>query len=163
MFFQDEATFGRINKLVKCWAPKKVRPHIAQQKVRQYLYAYSVTSPHDGSNFSLILPDTNSKMMSLFLEYVSEYYAQYRCIIIMDNAPWHSKKLLTKHTNLRFVELPPYSPELNGTEHLWDHIREKYFHNRHFESLEAVENTLIEALEAARADQKTIQSLVGFD
>lgn len=101
--------------------------------------------------------------MSIFLKHVSEYYAQYRCIIIMDNAPWHSQKLIEKHNNLRFVELPPYSPELNGAEHFWDHIREKYFHNQYFESIEDVENTLIEALEDARSNPNMIQSLVGFE
>jgi len=35
------------------------------------------------------------------------------------------------------VRLPPYSPELNPTEHLWDELREKDFANRVFGSLGA--------------------------
>nr|MBP8993085.1 transposase [Bacteroidales bacterium] len=34
-----------------------------------------------------------------------------------------------------FIVQPPYSPELNPTEHIWDEIREKYLHNRIFASL----------------------------
>ena len=30
------------------------------------------------------------------------------------------------------TRLPPYSPELNPQEHLWDEIREKEFPNRVF-------------------------------
>ncbi|MBW1783784.1 MAG: transposase [Deltaproteobacteria bacterium] len=38
---------------------------------------------------------------------------------------------------MAIVRLPPYSPELNPTERLWDDIREKEFANRVFVSLGA--------------------------
>jgi hypothetical protein len=38
------------------------------------------------------------------------------------------------------------SPELNPAEHLWDMLREKHFHNRAFESIDALENHLIDLL-----------------
>jgi transposase len=44
------------------------------------------------------------------------------------------------------IWLPPYSPELNPVEHLWDELREKWFHNRYFASLDGVENQLLLAL-----------------
>lgn len=42
--------------------------------------------------------------------------------------------------------LLPYSPELNTQEHTWDGLREKYFHNRAFENIDALENHLVAAL-----------------
>jgi len=42
--------------------------------------------------------------------------------------------------------LPPYSPELNPAEHLWDCILENWFQNKTFNSLDAVEDTLVEAV-----------------
>jgi len=37
--------------------------------------------------------------------------------------------------------LPPYSHELNPTEHIWDYIREqKEFNNHTFDSLDAVDD-----------------------
>lgn len=48
--------------------------------------------------------------------------------------------------NLRLLPLPPYSPELNPVEILWDEIREKYFHNRLFNSMDALEDQLELAL-----------------
>jgi DDE superfamily endonuclease len=41
--------------------------------------------------------------------------------------------------NLRLLKLPPYSPGLNPAEHVWDDLRETYFHNRVFESVDALE------------------------
>ena len=60
--------------------------------------------------------------------------------MIMDGAGWHKSHHLQLAENLRLLFLPPYSPELNPQEHLWDDLREKYFHNRAFDSLEALED-----------------------
>ena len=48
--------------------------------------------------------------------------------------------------NLRLLLLPPYSPELNPVEHIWDDLREKHFHNHVFDSIDALENHLEHAL-----------------
>ena len=39
-----------------------------------------------------------------------------------------------------------YSPQCNPVENLWDEIREKWYRNQVFQSLQAVEDTLVEAL-----------------
>jgi len=39
-------------------------------------------------------------------------------------------------------------PELNPEEHLWDELREKHFHNRVFDSIDALEDHLVDALRA---------------
>ena len=48
--------------------------------------------------------------------------------------------------NMRLLSLPPYAPELNPVEHVWDELREKRFHNRVFDSLDALEDHLEIAL-----------------
>ncbi len=39
---------------------------------------------------------------------------------------------------MQLIKLPPYAPELNPVEHLWDELREKSFHNRVFKSIDAL-------------------------
>jgi transposase len=39
--------------------------------------------------------------------------------------------------NIRLLALPPYAPELNPQEHVWDELREKEFPNRVFSHLDA--------------------------
>ncbi|WP_152537227.1 transposase [Acidithiobacillus thiooxidans] len=70
--------------------------------------------------------------------------------MIMDGAGWHKSHHLQLAENLRLLFLPPYSPELNPQEHLWDELREKYFHNRAFDSLVALEDQLVVGLRALR-------------
>lgn len=38
--YQDEAGFGRISKLGKCWAPKGTRPVVHSHHIREYRYCY---------------------------------------------------------------------------------------------------------------------------
>ena len=54
--------------------------------------------------------------------------------MVLDGAGWHKSKAMTIPDNIRLLSLPPYSPELNPVEHLWDELREKHFHNRTFDT-----------------------------
>ncbi len=65
--------------------------------------------------------------------------------------------------HLKRVFLPPYSPELNPQEHIWDEPREKYFHNNTFDSLDLLEDHLVEALQTMETQHATIKSIVAWD
>ena len=64
--------------------------------------------------------------------------------------------------NIRLVRLPPYSPELNPVEHLWDDLREKHFHNLVFESLDALEDHLEAALRIMENEPDRICSIIAW-
>lgn len=162
LFFQDEARFGRMTNPVCCWAPKGLRPIVPMQRVRDYIHVYSAVCPADGDSFSLILPYANTKMMSLFLQEFSEQFKEYRIVMVMDGAAWHKSKRLENFENIRIIYQPPHSPEVNPTEHLWEHLREKYLSNRYWATLDNLEDVLSNALAEASKMKKYIQSLVGF-
>ena len=86
---QDEGRFGRISDCRYCWAPKGIRPSVPRQIVREYVYVYSAVCMEQGRMTSLILPYANTDMMSLFLEQVSEDFAGYFVIMLVDQAGWH--------------------------------------------------------------------------
>ena len=78
----------------------------------------------------------------LFLEQIaaSDPYAEH--VIIWDGAGFHHRPedpRLPK--NLHLLPLPPYSPELNPIERLWD-IAKDQICNRVFETLDAMEEKL---------------------
>ena len=52
--------------------------------------------------------------------------------MVLDGASSHISKDLVIPQNIPFVRLPPYAPELNPQEHIWDELREKEFPNRVF-------------------------------
>ena len=59
--------------------------------------------------------------------------------------------------------LPPYSPECNPAEHIWEEICEKWLGNLVFASLDNVQALLAEALFALEHNEACIQSLTGFE
>jgi len=84
--------------------------------------------------------------------------------MISDNAGWHVSSGLIIPGNIVFLYLPPYSPQLNPVEHLWDYIREKKeFNNRIiFNSIEEVIDSLASALYQISSVKDIIKSLSDF-
>lgn len=161
--FEDEARFGRISDPRQCWAPKGVRPCVGAQIVHEYTYTFVAVSPHDGTLDSLILPEVNTETMSIFLDEVSKRHRDEFIIMFVDGAGWHKALKLKIPKNMKLLYLPPYSPELNPIEHLWEEIRKNWFVNLVFNNINAVEDTLIDALVTLENDKERVLSLTGFN
>ena len=58
--------------------------------------------------------------------------------------------------------LPPYSPELNCSENIWDEMKEKFFANKVFNSMDAVESRLIDACLFYENNHERVKSITGF-
>jgi len=157
--FMDEARFGRMNRPVRCWAPPGVRPVVDCQTVREYTYAYGALCPHDGTLCSLILPSMHSACFELFAQEVSKRHPDELVALVCDGAGSHTATGLSLPENVRILTLPPYSPELNPTEQLWDLIRERRFANKAYDTLDEVEDDLAGELRALEHDPAAIQSL----
>jgi transposase len=161
LFFQDEARFGRIDNICSCWVPSSQRAKVGNQIIRKYTYAYSAICPETGESYFLILPYANTECMDIFMKGVSEEFANYRIIMAMDRASWHTGDKVKKWKNIVPLFQPAYSPELNPVENLWHHIRENgKFKNTTFESMEAVEDRLSEQLR--NLDKNTVKSISLF-
>lgn len=105
--------------------------------VREYTYAYATVTPKDGSLDWMVAPKMDTITMSAFLDHVSRRHPDDFVVMVLDGAPSHRSQDLRVPKNMAIVRLPPYSPELNPAERLWDDIREKEFANRIFDSLGA--------------------------
>ena len=160
--FQDEGRFGLLGDPRRCWAPKGIRPVVRKRQLRQYTYAFSAVSPHDGVMDSLILPWVNTETMSLFLQTVADRHPEEYIVMVMDQAGWHITEALQIPESMQIVFLPPYSPELNPAEHLWDDLREKDFANRAFSSMNGVEVALVQGLRRLEQNPVATQRLTGF-
>lgn len=60
------------------------------------------------------------------------------------------------------IYLPPYSPELNPKENLWDEIREKIFKNYALKSIDAVRAKLKQAILYIERNPKLVSSITSF-
>jgi transposase len=111
------------------------------------VYTYAAVSIGSGQVDSLILPGVDTACMQIFLDEIASRYPQEKLVMVLDNAGWHLGKELRIPKNMRLLTLPPYSPELNPMENVWDALREKSLHNRVFEDLDHMEDHLLIALQ----------------
>ena len=163
LMFQDEARFGRINAVRRCWAPFPIRPLCRAMLTHEYTYAYGAVDVVSGELDSLILPHVNTVCTQIFLDEVGSRHPNNRIIMVLDGAGWHASHDLTPPPNMRLLSLPPYSPELNPVENLWDELREKFFHNKAFDSMDALEDQLQAGLLDLENDWPRVQSIVSWN
>jgi transposase len=160
--FADEARFGRINRPRPCWAPRRVRPQVAAQLIREYIYLYGAVSPKDGTCVYLIMPTSNTACFQSFLDVLSRRFSRQDILLVLDGAPNHRCGDLAVPDNVTLLFLPPYAPELNPKENIWDEIREKIFKNYALKSIDAVQSKLEEAILYIERNPQTVKSITSF-
>lgn len=82
--------------------------------------------------------------------------------MVVDGASSHVAKDLALPENIRLYRLPPYAPELNPKEHLWDELREKEFPNRVFSDMAGVVRQLESGLTRLAADSESLKSICAW-
>ena len=162
IMFADEARFGRINRPRPCWAPIGTRPEVAAQLIREYIYLYGAVSPKNGCCVYLIMPTSNTACFQAFLQALARKFARQDILLVLDGAPNHRCGDLAVPANITLLYLPPYSPELNPKENLWDEIREKLFKNYALKSIRAVRAKLKQAILYIERNPKLVKSITSF-
>lgn len=162
LMFQDEARFGRMVRPRRCWAPAPLRPVINNGYERQFIYVYGAVSPLEGQLDWRLCREMNTVRMGEFLTQVSQAHPTDLIVMVLDGASSHKAKDLVIPENIRLLALPPYAPELNPQEHVWDELREKEFPNRVFNHLDAVIQQLEVGLPRLAAHADGLRSLTAW-
>ena len=100
--------------------------------------------------------------MKVFLDELARRHDGQYILMIYDGAPCHSPGALNIPDTMTVRTLPPYSPQLNPVENIWDDMREKFFANIVFESMDAVENEISEACLHYEENTETVRSITAF-
>lgn len=162
VLFQDEARFGRLSDPRRCWAPAPLRPLVPVALIREYTYAYAAVAPFDGSLDWMLAAKMDTITMGAFLRHVSRRHPDEFVVMILDGAPSHRASFLQVPKNMKLLRLPPYSPELNPAERLWEELREKEFANTVFDSLGAAIAQAARGLRRLEQSPVALHSLTGW-
>lgn len=111
---------------------------------------------------ALVLPTANTAMMQVFLEHVSQTFADFFIVLQVDRAGWHGAKALVVPDNIRLIPQPAYSPELNPVEHIWEDLREKQLPNLALPALDDVVDRVCTGLQQLEADPERLRSMTYF-
>lgn len=160
--FQDEARFGRMSDPRACWATLPHRPVVNLALVREFKYEYAAVSPWDGDIDHMTREKMNTESMSCFLRQVSKAHPDEFNVMIVDGASSHKGKELEIPKNISLVFLPPYSPELNPAEQIWNILRRDYFANRVFDSLDAAIGQAERGLTVMAQNKEAVRNLTNW-
>ncbi len=125
IWFQDEARVGQQGTLTRVWARRGTRPRAPRDRRYQYAYLFGAVCPQRGTGAALVLPFANADTMNLHLEEISRCVSPgAHAILVLDGAGYHDAGDIEVPDNITLLPLPPYSPELNPVENIWQYLRQ---------------------------------------
>jgi transposase len=125
LWFQDEARVGQKGSLSYVWAPIGSRPPMVRDNRHDTAYLFGAICPDRAVGAAVITPTADTECMNLHLAEISQQVAPGAiAVVICDRAGWHQKGgELTLPGNIVLLHLPPYAPELNPMENVWEYLR----------------------------------------
>jgi transposase len=104
----------------------------------------------------------NTEKISHFLDEIGKVHGQDFMVMVLDGAPSHKCKDLVVPENITLVFLPPYSPELNPAELIWNELRRNYFVNKVFDSLNTATLQAENGLNRMSSNKQAVKSLTNW-
>lgn len=162
VWMEDEHRYGLISVLRKVWTLRGCKPVSPYQTRYQWGYLYGALEVEgSGATEFLFSPTVNIDASQAFLNQIAASDQEAEHVVIWDGAGFHQKP--GAHPipeRVHLLALPPYSPELNPVEKLWDQLKDE-IGNHLYETLEEIETAITPLLEAYWSDAKKVRSLIG--
>jgi transposase len=127
---------------------KGVKPVSVSHQLFQSTWLFGAFSPITGNSLLMELPTCNSDNFQIFLDELANENPETLIIMVLDNGAFHKAKKLKIPDNIKLFFLPPYSPELNPAEKIWERFKRK-FTNKIFHSLEEISTFLDDVVKDA--------------
>jgi putative transposase len=164
LWFMDEARVGQKGRLTHVWHQKGARPRGVRQQGFVSAHLFGAVCPERDTGVALVLPEVSTAAMDVFLAELSRAVpAGTHAALVLDGAGWHVSEGLTVPANLTLVPLPPYSPELNPVERVWEHLRDRWLSHRVLAGgYAAVVDAACAAWNALLAEPGRLRSLTSF-
>lgn len=156
VFFADEAGVRSDFHSGTTWAPKGQTPVVEATGQRYGMNLISAISPRGDMRFMTVEGRMNAGKFIAFLKRLL-HNAKRRVFLIVDGHPSHRARKVFEFVRategkLRLFFLPPYSPELNPDELVWNHLKNHSVGKRIVKSRDELKRVVIAHL---RRIQKT--------
>lgn len=124
-------------------------------------YISGAVCPARAVGAAIVMPGVNSEAMSQHLaEIATQVTEGAHAILVCDGAGWHQAgERLVVPDNITLLRLPPYAPELNPIENVWEYLRGNYLSTRLWDSYEAIVDACCVAWNAFIADAERVVSV----
>lgn len=127
LYFEDEANVSLTPFLGKTWAPCGKTPKAHVTGARGGVAAMSAITKRGHMVFTLHDKRIASAEVIHFLDQLLKHHKRRHIVVVMDQAPPHTSKVTTafveSQPRLHVFHLPPYSPDWNPDEKVWNHLK----------------------------------------
>jgi len=152
LYFQDESRFGLMTSVGKYLTARGIKPIVKYRHAFKNTYLYGSYSPVNGDSFVWEINGTDSIIFEAYLQAFSRYKPEEFKVIVIDNAGFHSTKNIEIPPNIRLLNIPPYCPELNPCEKIWQHLKSR-FKNKTFDTMESLREWLAQSVQNMTTSQ----------
>ncbi len=146
LYFMDESTIQLTPSQGRTWGPIGETSIVKRTSKRGRICAISAISTRHNLTFSLQEENFNGDSVVAFLKQIERNHPNRKIAIVMDNAACHKAKTVKNFldaSQIKVYYLPPYSPEFNPDEKVWNHLKSN--------ELVAHEETTVEGLKKLTA------------
>lgn len=124
-FCGDETRVGLKTLGGRKITAKGIKPIGSVQWQFKATYIYGIVEPKTGEHFFFEFSHLNTDCFEVFLNLVSQQFKDDLLIIQLDNGRFHKAKRLKVPNNIILVFQPPYCPELNPIEQVWQYLKRR--------------------------------------
>src|SRR5215216_2098680 len=157
--FGDEMRLGLRGTTRRVWGRRGTKVRQRLQLKYEWRYLFAAVDGQTGRVWWNWVPSMKAEALWPTIAGIQE--ADLLDALVWDNAPSHRDDDITD-LDLAFVGLPPYSPELNPAERLFEEIRRR-FEGRVYATLDDKVADVQAFLEALDADPPRLRRLCGWD
>ncbi len=129
------------------------------------VYIFGALCPARDTGIAIVMPEANIPAMNLHLEEIGRHVEEdAHAVILIDGAGWHRQGgTLLFPDNVTPLLLPPYSPELNAQENVWEYLRHNHLAGRIFDTYNDIVDACCKAWNAFTAVKGQITSIASRD
>ncbi|WP_185233735.1 IS630 family transposase [Teredinibacter franksiae] len=162
IFWLDEATIRSDDPLQRTWGEKGKTPVVRTSGQRQAINAISALSNKGGFWYHVFDGKFNADKC---IECLKSFQKgrNHPVILIVDGHPVHKSKKVTDYIEtlegkIEMVFLPPYAPDLNPDELVWNQVRNIGTSKKPLKKGESLKNRAVLDLESIKRDKALIKS-----
>jgi hypothetical protein len=120
----DESRVGLQTVRRRRLTARGTKPIGRQQHRFENFYLYGAVAPKDGDGYFLGLPKLNADWFQVFLDEFSTARPDTFNVLLVDNSRCHTAKDLMVPANVVLLFQPPYTPEVNPAERVWQALKD---------------------------------------
>jgi hypothetical protein len=126
----------------------------------EWAYIFGAVCPERATGAALVLPFADTWAMNLHLTEIARTVAPgAHAVLVLDGAGWHGGKDLAVPDNISLLTLPPYAPELNPVENVWEYLRGNGLSNTVFDGYDAIVDACCVAWNFFASEPDTVTSI----